>query len=1071
MKHWKRIVALCLAACMCMCLFACTGSANDPTGQTPGDDTQPQAVTHTVQLATEGGMPFAGVGVYVYEKEGETLGELVWFARTDDQGKMTFNAPEQDGYVAVLENVPTGYGVDAVYPVTGLETVILLSAAMASDVDLETLKLGLGDAMFDLEVTDVNGSTWKISELLKQKKAVVLNFWYLACNPCRSEFPYLQEAYEAYEQDVAVLALNPVDTDAAEIKKFAEELGLSMPVAACDKALEKVMGLMAYPTTVVIDRYGVITLVHPGAIPNVEGFKDIFAHFAAEDYKQAVVENLEDILVTEPSGEEINNPTEVGGVKSFQLTVKPGEVVYCDLYRLDGMYLQIKSNVAYLIYNGKTYEPKNGAIGVTVHMKDTRTPAPIGVGNTGTQTETFTITFAAPAGSLNSPYTMTLGEFDVSIYAGNDQGVYYRYTAETDGYLIMQCLSSTEGVPYDYTLYNLSTYANRNLESDAEWDEEGNVIVKVQVKKGQSVQFSASALPDSNGTYPAINFRFKAELKEGLEDDEDKKDLIAYAVTVTNEKMQAVEKVPVIITGVNAEGKTITENLFTDTRGIAAVMLKKGTYTATVGVPAGYTAKTVKLTLTEQYPTQAVKLDTVEDTTTVYTVTVTDEAGSPLANVLVTVADSFVYTDETGTAEFSLPAGDYTAIVGIPEGYTGEMSHDFAGQTSLAVTLNKGTGGGEPGVETMEYAVTVVDYYGNPISGVTVTFLKEGVPAGIASVDASGVAKIDLEKGFYAVSLSFSSGSYTYAQEEVSEFMPSVTVSALRNRGNTYSSLYVGTAYHVDLGATYVTGLQPEAPNYFIFAPKTSGVYRFTTSDPQAKISYWGASEAYIADQTGITDFANNAFTREVREEQTEHTIFIFAVEGASECILEVTRVGDVQLSDEEKAEWVIFQGTQTPAEGDVYIPTESGTLTYVDLAGKTSDYTLVLGSDGYYHLGAADGPLMYVNLGPKGRYITFYEMMGFAQLGGTNMHQVFYDANGKFIEKVDYTECLKAYTGCVDANGAGIYPLTADLVTILTNGGENKGWWDSANPNFLFSGVSNLNTEIAWMFNCCYYQ
>ncbi len=1072
MKHWKRIAALCLAACMCLSMFACTGSGNDPTGQEPGNtETQPKAVTHTVQLSTEGGMPLEGVGVYVYMLEDGVPGELVWFGRTDAQGKMTFDAPEADGYVAVLENAPVGYSVENMYPITGLETSVALAAAMASDVDLSTLKLGLGDAMFDLEVTDINGNTWKISELLKQKKAVMLNFWYLSCTPCRSEFPYLQEAYASFEEDVAVLALNPVDTDADKIKEFAEELKLTMPVAACDPALEKVMGLMAYPTSIIIDRYGMISLIHQGAITNKEGFQDIFAYFTADDYQQAPVENLEDILVTEPS-EEIKNPTEVGGVTSFELTVKPGEVVYCDLYRLNGMYLQLRSDVAYLIYNGKTYEPRNGVIGVTVFMKDTRTPATIGVGNSGAETETFTISFVAPGGSLNNPYNMTLGEFEVSSYAGNDQGVYYRYVAEADGYLVMQCLSSTEGVPYDYTLYNLSSYANRNLASDAELDADGNVIVKVQVKKGQFVQFSASALPDDSGFYPAINMHFKAELQEGLEDDEDKKEKIAYAVTVTDEQMKPVEKVPVIITGVDAEGKTTTENLHTDTRGMAAVMLPKGTYTATIGVPAGYTAKTVKLTLTEVYPTQSVKLDTVEDTTTDYTVTVTDETGAAIANVLVTVGDSFAYTDENGLAAFRLPEGAYTAIISIPEGYTGEISHPFpADQNDLTVVLTKGTEGGEPSGETICYSITVVDYYSSPISGVTVTFRKDGVPAGIAMTDASGVAQAQLEKGDYTAALSFSAGSYNYTEAQLSESETSATITAVRNCGNDYRTLYVGTAYNVELGATYVSGMQADAYNYFVFAPKVSGVYRFTTNSPDAVISYWGASDAYITDQTTITDYADNAFTREVYEEQTETTIFIIAVNGASECILEITRIGDIQLTDEEKAEWIIFEGTMTPAEGTVYNPTETGTLTYVDIAGNTSDYTLVLGSDGFYHIGAADGPLMYVNLGPKGRYITFYEMMGFQQAGGTNMHQVFYDENGKFIQKVDYTTCLKAYTGCVNVNGDGVYPLTEDLMTILINGGENKGWWDSTNPNFLFSGVSGLNTEIAWMFNCCYYK
>ncbi len=1074
MKLWQRIAALCLAACMCLALFACgeTGSTQtepDTTETTAAGDGTPEIGTYTVQVAAETGTAFEKIGVYIYEDN--TLAELVWFAKTDEAGMISFSAPVQEGYVAVLEGIPQGYHVEESYPLANRETSIVLDIEMASGDDLANQTLRLGDVMCDLTVTDVNGNTYQISELLKEKDAVVLNFWFLACTPCKMEFPYLQKAYDKYSDSVAVLALNPIDSDNAQILAYAEELELTLPMAACDADIQKAMNLLAYPTTVVIDRYGIISLVHEGSITSARSFEDIFAYFTAEDYQPGVVEDVNDILSGEGDEEEYDNPTDVGGVSSFQLTVKPGEVVYCDVYRVSDMYMQIKSPNAYLLYNGKTYNPTNGTIGVMVYTPDVRTPATIGLGNNGEETETFTITFAALAGSLNNPYTMSLGEFDVSIPAGKEEGIYFQYVAESDGYLTVQCLSATAGVPYGYTLYNLNTYANRNLESDAVRDEEGNVVVQVKVTKGQVVQFCASALPDDAGVYPPIQMRFLATMGEGIDqEEEDDSDKILYAVTVTDENRNPIPNVQVYI-----ETEDGTKTLTTGENGAAGMKLKPGSYKATLKVPVGYSARTTELTLTEKLPTQSVKFDTVVTENETYTVTVTDDSGAPIADVLVSLGESFTYTDASGVASFTLLKGSYTATIGIPEGYTADtLSYAFPeNATSMTVVLTKGSGTGNPDEEKLSYSVKVTDYYGNPLKGVTVTFQQNGSAVGLQKVDDSGLAAAKLAKGQYTVSLAFDSGAYYYdeASAVLTEDVTSITIAAVAKRSGDVTSLYVGDAYYLPLGATYVDGMQANVTNYFIFKPTASGIYRFTTTDPTAVISYWGANDAFIQNQTSVTDYANNAFTREVREDQTENTIFILGVTGASQTIVEITRIGDIVLSDEEKAEWIYFTGTQAPAEGTTYKPTETGKLTYVDITADSSEYTLVKGSDGFYHLGSATGPLMYVNLGPNGRYISFYQMMGFEQAGGTFMRQYFYDETGKFLRKEEYTECLQAYTGAVDVQGYGVYPLTDDLIYILQNGGENKQWWDSTSPNYLFESLSGVNTEIAWMFNCCYFE
>ncbi len=1076
MKLFKRIAAFCLALSIGFSLMACGGPGNESTtaATDPGSSTTAApsvSGTYSISLLTEGGMALEGVGIYIYEDA--TKQELVWFAKTDDKGEISFTAPAKEGYVAFLDKVPEGYDVQECYALTGEKTSIVLGTKLVSG-GLEGINLKLGDVMYDLSVTDTQGNTWQISQLLQEKKAVVLNFWFLSCTPCKMEFPHLQKAYEEYGDEVAVLALNPVDTDAEAVAKYAQELGLTMPVGLCDPAIQSALQMNAYPTTVVIDRYGIISLIHEGSIPSTNNFKDIMAHYAAEDYQQEIVTDVNSLFVSGPDAEDdvvINNPTEVGGVTSFQLTVRPGETVYCDVYRVFDMYLTIKSENAELTVKGKTYKPSKGQIGMTINAPDTFTPVAIALKNTGTEIETYTIKLNAKSGSLNNPKKMTLGEFNVSISSGKQEGVYYRYTAEADGYLVVHCTSATAGVPYGFTLYNLKTYANRNLEADGQRDADGNPMVRIKVSKGQKVQFNPSALPDDSGNYPGIKLTFFAELVSGEDDGgEEEVAKTVYAVTVTDEERNPVSGVSVYIA--LPDGKTQT--LTTNEKGVAAAKLEPGTYKATVKIPTGYAAKTTELTLTEQIPVQSVKLDTVVTEKADYTVQVVDEAGKGISGVLVSVGSSFAQTDANGSVTFTLIKGSYTAAIGLPDGYTAEnLSHDFGEGTSLTVVLKKAeTNPDQPPVETIAYTVKVTDYFGKSMSNVTVSFLRDGSVVGMQSVDANGTAVIQLEKGTYSAALAFASGDYHYDTDiQLTEEAPSVTVKATKKLGDSYMELYVGDAYALELGATYVDGMQTNVVNYFTFTPQTSGIYKFTTSDPSAVISYWGGNTAYIQEQTNATDYKDNAFTREVREENLggDATVFILGVTGAKECVISITRIADIVLTDEEKAEWIDFEGKYTPAEGYVYKLNESGKQTYIDITGATAANTPVLGDDGNYHLGSKNGPVLYVNLGPNGyHYINFYQMMGNEQAGGARFSCVFYEGD-KFIKKEMYNNCLKAYTQAVDAEGLGLYPLNDDLIYMIKNGGAQLGWWDKENLNYLFEDLP-INTDIAWMFNVCYF-
>ena len=62
-------------------------------------------------------------------------------------------------------------------------------------------------------------------------------------------------------------------------------------MSKCDARWADMMKLESYPTTVIIDRYGHICLIHSGMLRNTQEFLDMVDYFTADDYKQQFFRN------------------------------------------------------------------------------------------------------------------------------------------------------------------------------------------------------------------------------------------------------------------------------------------------------------------------------------------------------------------------------------------------------------------------------------------------------------------------------------------------------------------------------------------------------------------------------------------------------------------------------------------------------------------------------------------------------------------------------------------------------------------------------------------------------------
>lgn len=168
-------------------------------------------------------------------------------------------------------------------------------SGLITNADLATSSYNLGDYIGDYTVTDVNGNTHTFSDILKEKKAIVLNFWFINCGPCQMEFPYLQKAADTYGDDVTVIAINPTTDKENNIKKYATQNKLSIPFVKGEQSWVTAFGIRGFPTTVVIDRYGSVAFMHMGSVTQDGVFEKIFEFFTADNYKQTIINNIDDI--------------------------------------------------------------------------------------------------------------------------------------------------------------------------------------------------------------------------------------------------------------------------------------------------------------------------------------------------------------------------------------------------------------------------------------------------------------------------------------------------------------------------------------------------------------------------------------------------------------------------------------------------------------------------------------------------------------------------------------------------------------------------------------------------------
>jgi len=102
-------------------------------------------------------------------------------------------------------------------------------------------------------------------------QVVMVNFWATWCGPCQQEMPLLEQMYKKYRPAGFTLIGVNVDKEASPVKELLARKPVSFPVLL-DPAnqVSKSYHVDEMPSSVIIDRKGVIRYVHRGYKPGDE---------------------------------------------------------------------------------------------------------------------------------------------------------------------------------------------------------------------------------------------------------------------------------------------------------------------------------------------------------------------------------------------------------------------------------------------------------------------------------------------------------------------------------------------------------------------------------------------------------------------------------------------------------------------------------------------------------------------------------------------------------------------------------------------------------------------------------
>ncbi len=297
MKKLTKIIAGLTALILTLGIAGCGNKNTDYPDFKPSGDgitSEETSEKYTVNVRSAGGIKLNGVRVSAYNSNGVKVRSGI-----SADGIINFNLSLGEYRLEVdEETLPAGYYVEegASYvtnPQKRDEVNIRVPSTVISQAATADKQYSVGEIIHDFRFDDYLGNkSYKLSDVLKEKKAVVLNFWYPSCTYCIQEFPALNAAYEDAKRNIEVFGMCFSSYDNQDVAAFVEthkkDFKLTFPLGVDTAGIQRRFNINSAPTTIVIDRYGMIALREEGGQPTKAFWQELFKKYAADDYVQDV---------------------------------------------------------------------------------------------------------------------------------------------------------------------------------------------------------------------------------------------------------------------------------------------------------------------------------------------------------------------------------------------------------------------------------------------------------------------------------------------------------------------------------------------------------------------------------------------------------------------------------------------------------------------------------------------------------------------------------------------------------------------------------------------------------------
>lgn len=242
----------------------------------------------TVTVKSEGGMRMAGVTVCATDAEGNVVKE----AKVGANGTANFYLDDGE-YGVKLKDLPLGYyqtSFGQKVSNSSPDASVTLGIELVEEDDRPAdFKYQIGDVMHDFTIPTLGGESLTLSEILEEKDMVFLNFWYTTCSPCLTEMPWMNNAYsdERYAGQFEMIAVHSDMYDKNTVSAFLAGTNWTFKFSHNELTdIAKYFTVTGYPTTVIIDRYGVVTLCETGRLENQTECNNLIAKHLGPSYTQ-----------------------------------------------------------------------------------------------------------------------------------------------------------------------------------------------------------------------------------------------------------------------------------------------------------------------------------------------------------------------------------------------------------------------------------------------------------------------------------------------------------------------------------------------------------------------------------------------------------------------------------------------------------------------------------------------------------------------------------------------------------------------------------------------------------------